>query len=182
MPLDNTFYEEHGRFVETLAEELVGTRDYDGDAVGGWVVRSGHAYGRRYWVEDDVGKEQWDDVNIPSREYYSRKRERVNALFIEGLAKEYDGIFKISQSADRIPEWSRILVEHDYIDCVDTETLRKSVEDVEVPVSIVADGRPAVFAYLAAHGTSNRNIAELFDVKKNTVRTNLSKFKNRLTK
>jgi len=181
MPLANTFYEEHGRFVETLAEELVGTRDYDGDAVGGWVVRSGHAYGRRYWVEDDVGKEQWDDVNIPSREYYSRKRERVNALFIEGLAKEYDGIFKISQSADRIPEWSRILVEHDYIDCVDTETLRKSVEDVEVPVSIVADGRPAVFAYLATHGTSNRNIAELFDVKKNTVRTNLSKFKNRLT-
>jgi hypothetical protein len=180
MPLDNTFYEEHGRFVETLAEELVGTRDYDGDAVGGWVVRS-DTYGRRYWVEDGVGEELWDDVNIPSRDYYSRDHERVRDPFLEGLAKEYDGIFKITHSADRIPEWSRILVEHDYIDRVDTETLRKSVEDVEVPVSIVADGRPAVFAYLATHGTSNHYIAELFDIKKNTVRTNLSKFKNHLT-
>ena len=60
---------------------------------------------------------------------------------------------------------------------VDSDLL--DVGDVaRVPLWIVREGRPAVAAYLAAHGWTNGRIASRLDVSESTIRVNLSKFKS----
>jgi hypothetical protein len=176
------------RYKDTLAKELVQQRDYDGNAVGGWVVRA--KKWNQYWIENNVGETDFDDVGFHeprnsvsgfSRTGYSHNQMPVSAELMSDVSDENNGILKINGTGNRIPEWSRLLEEHGYIDRVDTDALKQDTENIEIPALVVGDGRPAVFAYLATHGAPNKSIAELFDIKKNTVRTNLSKFKSRLT-
>ena len=163
--------EEHPMVLEELLD--IGYRKRELRCRGGVMIQDNE--GRYYWASQTALDGIYDELPLSVRQKIENREN------IEGILSDHvDGIFKFT-GKDRAPEFVRAI--NSKIGLLDiSESLMKK-DGINrtfdsIPIGIARVGQTAMFAYLAAHGFGNTEIARAFDVSESTVRVNLSKFKN----
>lgn len=163
--------EEHPMVLEEVLE--IGLRKRECRCRGGVMIQDN--IGRHYWASQTALDSTYEELPVNVRRNI-KNRENIEDI----LSEHVDGIFEFT-GKDRAPEFVRAL--NSKIGLLDiSEKLMKqdrlSRTTDTIPIGIARAGQTAMFAYLAAHGFGNTEIARAFDVSESTVRVNLSKFKN----
>jgi uncharacterized protein YecE (DUF72 family) len=164
--------EEHPMVIGELLE--IGYRNRECRCHGGVMIQDDE--GRYYWASQTALESTSYELPLSVRQKIEN-RENIEQL----LSDHVDGIFKFA-SKNRAPEFVRAISSKNEPLLSMSESLMKqdriSRTIDSVPIGIARAGQTAMFAFLAAHGFANTEIARVFDVSESTVRVNLSKFKN----
>jgi hypothetical protein len=155
--------EEHAEmFVEGLIDQ------HGAEQVGsGYVVTN--RYDAPYWVNNACITQLSD---LPGSVGEDVLEEDSPIIY---LCEHWDGMFAPLES--RWIDFARAL-DRNGIGFTLQEDLTPDSDAISIPVEVAREGQKAMYAYLAAHGFTNSEIADEFRVKYNTVKVNLSQYKS----
>lgn len=136
-----------------------------------------NVYGKAYWAQayalDTLAEDAYPDgVEIPDID---------DNRFVTELCEHIDGMF--SPDGDRWDTFaSRVGADVGdgmkmQEELVFTRPCYESYK-MDIPLPVARQGQTVMYAYLAAHGWDNQEIATAFDVEPVTARVNLSKYKS----
>jgi hypothetical protein len=164
--------EQHPMIVE---EQMLEHRhEHCGNGMIVWVEFDGRA-GKGYWVQNDalqtsVDEAYPDNVDTPAGEpqFLETACQHIEGMFAPG-GNRWDTFATLldSESRCRMKMQEELALERP-----------NDANEIDIPLSVAQAGKTVMFAYFAAHGWENKEIATIFDIKPASVRVNLSKYKN----
>lgn len=134
-----------------------------------------NVYGKAYWVQEYALDTLAKDVYPDAVEHPDLDSDR----FVTELSEYADGMF--APDGDRWDTFASRVgsdVGHGMRMQEDLVFGRHAPREIDIPLPVARQGQTVMYAYLAAHGWDNQEIATAFDVESVTVRVNLSKYKS----
>jgi len=159
-----------------VEEQMIEHRhEHCGNGMIVWLEVDGRA-GKAYWVQSEalqtpVEEAYPDSVSVPDVEesqFLKTACQHIEGMFVPG-GHRWDTFATLldSEFNCRMKMQEELALERP-----------NDPNEIDIPLSVAQAGKTVMFAYFAAHGWENKEIATIFDIKPASVRVNLSKYKN----